>query len=316
MSLFGSIGKIFDPGNISGSIFKGKSLSSAADPADLFGTRAAEEASSLGQQAVNLQKSASAAATELRKKQQEQADIYEKGVKESLGANASDYMALANQAAQAQAAQAARYGTTQASKAALQAARSAGVNRGQAALTAAQQAAGTYGTQYQTGLESGRNQYQQGAQLFQNQANAANQNVLAALNAQANVASGQQSYAGQLSNAAQQQKSSGIGAVGAVAGMFSDERLKTDVKKSNDLDAILAKIRPVDFKYKPDSGLPPEPEHKGVMAQDLEGTSLENAVKETEDGTKIIDSSELAPGVLNLVIQLADRVRELERGKK
>lgn len=293
-----------------------KAFSYTMDPADVFGSRAGEAANELGWEAVGLQKQATAAAKALQAKQQTAADQAQAALRASMGANAADYMALANQAAQAQAAQSARYGTTQASKSALQAARSAGVNRGQAALTAAQQAAGTYGQQYQTGLEAGRNQYLQGTSLFQNQADQATQNVINALNTQANIATGQQSYAGQLGSAAAQKGQSAVGAVGAVAGMMSDERMKTDVKKSNDLDAILAKIRPVDFKYKPDSGLPTEPEHKGVMAQDLEGTSLENAVKETEDGTKIIDSGELAPGVLNLVIQLADRVRELERGKK
>ena len=291
-------------------------VSKIADPADVFGSRAKKDASKLGQEAVKLQKAASAAAQALRGEQQTAATEAQAALKTSMGGSASDYMALANQAAQAQAAQSARYGTTQASKAALQAARSAGVNRGQAALTAAQQAAGTYGTQYQTGLESGRNQYLQGTGLFQNQANQANQNVINTLNTQANIATGQQSYAGQLANAAAQQQSSGVGAIAGIASMFSDERLKTDVRPSNDLDTILAKIRPVDFKYREDSGLPPEPEHKGVMAQDLEGTSLENAVKETADGTKIIDSGELAPGVLNLVLQLASEVRELRKGKK
>jgi hypothetical protein len=260
----------------------------------------------------------------------------------------------------------------QATREALKAARSSGLNKGQSALAAAQQAGNAYTNQYQGGLESGRNQYQQNAAQFGNQANmsqaaqaglvgqqntlAGNQANLAAqqagnqaslganiaanksgmetgiaaqqANAALNAASGQANATSGLSSGmastganmagqAQATTNATIGAIGQIAGAVakpSDERVKHDITESNSLRDILKQIKPVDFTY--NDGIGEDGQRRtGILAQDLEGTPLQAAVKEDENGMKMIDSAELSPAVLNLVLQLAGEVKEL-RGKK
>ena len=77
----------------------------------------------------------------------------------------------------------------------------------------------------------------------------------------------------------------------------------------------MSKIKAVDFDYKPGMGANDGQRRTGIMADDLLGTPLQSAVKENEDGMKMIDSGELSPAVLNLVLQLAGEVKAL-RGKK
>ena len=77
----------------------------------------------------------------------------------------------------------------------------------------------------------------------------------------------------------------------------------------------MKQIKPVDFNYKEGMGANDGQRRTGVIAQDLEGTPLESAVVENEDGMKMIDSAELSPAVLNLVLQLAQEVENM-RGKK
>lgn len=114
------------------------------------------------------------------------------------------------------------------------------------------------------------------------------------------------------------------GLISKVKGVLSDENAKMnieDMKKSLaslDVDDIVNKIRPVKFEYKPEiveEGKAEGGEHLGVIAQDLEKTPLASAVKMGEDGLKRIDTSELSPAILNLVIQLAQKVQKLEGDK-
>ena len=105
----------------------------------------------------------------------------------------------------------------------------------------------------------------------------------------------------------------GIGkAAGSAAGMLSDKNAKTNIQPSSKatLDQLMAKVRPVTFDYKASSGEPPAPApHVGVVAQDLEQTPLKDVVKEDDQGRKVIDTAELAPALLNLVVELYSQVK-------
>jgi len=101
----------------------------------------------------------------------------------------------------------------------------------------------------------------------------------------------------------------------------SDKNVKENIEeldydKANSMldgvsvDEIARKIRPVKYNYKEGVGTPGE--KLGVIAQDLEETPLESMVKETPDGTKMIDTNELTGANLNLIIQLARKVASLE----
>ena len=99
---------------------------------------------------------------------------------------------------------------------------------------------------------------------------------------------------------------------------LSDRHAKINVSEIIDIEDIAKKVRPVKFEYKPEivaEGKAEDGEHLGVIAQDLEKTALASAVKEGDDGLKRIDTAELSPAVLNLVIQLARKVEKLEGEK-
>lgn len=112
-------------------------------------------------------------------------------------------------------------------------------------------------------------------------------------------------------------------AVSAPSAVVSDERTKTNVNdirdKLNSIDVfeIANKIRPVQFNYKEgveniDPKATPETQHLGVMAQDLENTALAPAVITGTDGLKRIDTTELTPALLNMIIQLASEVQKIK----
>lgn len=99
---------------------------------------------------------------------------------------------------------------------------------------------------------------------------------------------------------------------------LSDRHAKINVSEIIDIEDIAKKVRPVKFEYKPEivaEGKAEDGEHLGVIAQDLEKTALAPVVKEGDDGLKRIDTAELSPAVLNLVIQLARKVEKLEGEK-
>ena len=249
-------------------------------------------------------KSAMTGAGDIAKRAGELGTGYDTGAQASMGANAGEYMQRANQAAQAQAAQAGQAAATQGSRSALQAARTAGVNPGQAALAGAQQAGDIYGRTYQGGLESGRQQYQQGtAQFGQQGAEMANRQL------QGTALQGQLGSAVHGIGKAQGQATlQGIGNIaGAVGGMLSDERAK-DLKGGVSLDAILAKIDPVRFSYKAEPGV----ERVGVTAQDVEASPLKAAVIESPEGVKSLDTDALAGSNLAMLVELGKRLSALE----
>lgn len=247
---------------------------------------------------------------------------YIQGAAQSMGTNAADYMAKANAAATGQAQNEALTASRMATRNALGAARTAGVNRGQAAMLGAQQAGNQYTNALQSGLQAGRNQYQ----------NAANQFATIGQNQQAMG----QGYTGQLMSAGTNQynQAQGQGAAGgsaiAAAGQaamqaaekgmqayaMSDKNLKTGIKtSSDDLEELLAKVRPVDFKYNGEAGQDPNKARKGVLAQDLEKTSMADNVVDTPQG-KAVDIPQQTLSNTNLIVQLAQELYDLKAQMK
>lgn len=91
----------------------------------------------------------------------------------------------------------------------------------------------------------------------------------------------------------------------------SDKNLKTNIKSApkGRLEEILAKVTPVQFNYKNEGD---DKQRQGILAQDLEQTSLKDNVVEMEDG-KHIDAGQQTLSNLSLIIELAGKVRDMER---
>ena len=237
---------------------QGKKAQKEALKAMKEGQKMAKGASS---EAKDVQKQAEAAAKYAKSEAQyagAQARGYDKATQASMGANAADYMRKANAAAQGQAAQAAGAASEQGSRAAIRAARTAGLNKGQAALTAGQGAADTYSNTYQSGLESGRQQYQAGTQQFAqqgasmanrqlgqqsaqtgniSQANTAVGNQIGASGVVGNIASGQASAGAGLVGQGNQSFANTMGMIGGIAGALSDEEVKDNIVEVPTADA-------------------------------------------------------------------------------
>lgn len=208
----------------------------------------------------------------------------------------AQYAQQAGQAGQALGQQMGTDAATIGTQKATQAARTQGLNKGQAAITGAGQAGNLF-TQGQTsGQGMGMNAYGQGAG---NQINAAtNLGGIGTANAE---------QAGKSGQAATQAGGSLLGAIG---GLMSDEDSKEDIQKSPDIDDILSRVRPVSYKYKEGEGQG-DGEHVGVIAQDLEKTPMKENVVDTPAG-KMINGPMQEGSNLNLIVQLAGRIRELE----
>ena len=130
------------------------------------------------------------------------------------------------------------------------------------------------------------------------------------------TATGQQEQTAEVAATQAQQQNqatmAGIGqAAGALGSVLSDKNQKQDIKSSKGtLDQLMAKVKPVSFDYKASAGQPAAPApHVGVVAQDLEQTPLKDVVKEDDQGRKVIDSSELSPALLNLIVELASQLK-------
>jgi hypothetical protein len=333
------------------------------------GKKAAADQAAAVQQAVNLGKEVMGAGqaaaaggaetakqgiagmSEAQKQAAAQAARMQGGAAASMGENAAEYMQRANQAAEGQSAQAAQAGSTASARQALAAARSAGLNKGQASLRAAQGAGDTYTQQYQGGLESGRNQYQQGTQQFaQLGESAANrqgalaqgigqlgasqqatglqtqaQGAAAASGAGMSGANAQAQAAGQSGAAGGSALGGGLMALGTI---FSDKNLKENVTESNTIDKLFqkvkqptvnkdplkelaSKVKPVEFNYTPESGEDPGKRRTGVMAQDLEKTSMKDNVIDTPQG-KMVDAGQQTMSNTNLIVQMAQKLFDME----
>jgi len=103
----------------------------------------------------------------------------------------------------------------------------------------------------------------------------------------------------------------------ALAGAFSDKRLKTDFGKAPDVNDIVSKIKAVSYRYK--SGTPGVPDtsqrYMGTTAQDLEKTPLKAAVVNTPQG-KMVNGTHVALADLDMIKQLNERLRKVEGNLK
>lgn len=220
----------------------------------------------------------------------QQRAAYDAYAQNALGSSPADAMAKAQSAAQ----QTAETQANQAIAQSVKGAKTSGAMGGQAALAGSAQAA----TGYNAGLASGQQQYfdttKLGATLgseMSNRLQSAGQTE-AGLE-QSRTAAETSRYgidkAAEASERGYETDMFGniIGTVGAVAGLFSDKRLKEDIRPDKISDG-LARIKAYSFKYK---GNPRQ--ERGVMAQDLEKTPMETAVVETPKG-KMVDTSRLS----------------------
>lgn len=99
---------------------------------------------------------------------------------------------------------------------------------------------------------------------------------------------------------------------GAVGKLFSDRRLKTDMRDGEkDADRLLKGLKAVTYKYK-------DPKHGGsdrqlgIVAQDLERAGLKQAVTDTPEG-KMVDGARLAAALAAAMPGLDKRLSKLER---
>lgn len=136
---------------------------------------------------------------------------------------------------------------------------------------------------------------------------------------QAAMANQQQAYGLNESNA--RNASSGIGGILAAAGgamMFSDERVKKDVRDGGpSIDDALSQMRPHSFQYaNAHFGSPGE--HQGVMAQELLGSHAGSkmVVRDPETKALAVKIPEAASFLLGAVSRLNERLEHLEGGGK
>lgn len=106
-------------------------------------------------------------------------------------------------------------------------------------------------------------------------------------------------------------------AMGAGAAMFSDERLKTDIKDgSKDAGKFLDAIKAYSYKYKPgakDAELGGDGTYVSPMAQDLEKTKLgKSMVKDTPSG-KVVDYGKGFGAILAASASLNERLKKIEK---
>jgi len=112
-------------------------------------------------------------------------------------------------------------------------------------------------------------------------------------------------------NTAGQITAAGINALAPKSLVDSDKNLKRNIKTSNSLEELVAKVRPVNFKYNKKSSEDTNKNRVGVLAQDLEKTSMADNVVNTPNG-KAVDVGQQTLSNTNLIIQLAQKVFELE----
>lgn len=103
-------------------------------------------------------------------------------------------------------------------------------------------------------------------------------------------------------------------AAGQVAPLFSDERLKSDVKSGDKAArAVLSKLAAKTYKYKDERH--GKGEQFGFLAQDLEKAGAKSAIIETPIG-KAIDTNKLSGINTGLIASLARRMDRMEKGRK
>lgn len=99
--------------------------------------------------------------------------------------------------------------------------------------------------------------------------------------------------------------------IGKIIGGISDERAKTNVRRSSkNIDRMLDKLKASEYDYKPEYG---DKGFVGFMAQDLEKSKLGKAmVKTGPDGLKRFDGSRALMAALASNARLHERLKKLE----
>ena len=263
-----------------------------------------------------------------------------------FGGNAADFMQNANRAGIQQANQQLDAGARAATNQAQLASRGAGLSKGQAAMNAAGASNQMFQQNFMPAVQQGTQNFKNAAQMGQNEM----QNRMGNSMGLMGQASGGRSNAmGTMAGVGNNQVSdfdrnigvvSGIGGGLATAGgLFSDERSKNDISKTdwegdvlkrlmalsdertkepiqddNDLLAEVAeKINNYTYHYKPGLGEDPSVEHSGPMAQELlQVDGYRAAVSEGADGLLQVDAGRLAMVNAGMISDLAKRVIFLE----
>jgi len=135
----------------------------------LFGTDMKKEGQAQMKSAGNTAQNVATQGQQMAANAQKQGAGYDAGVKQSMGANAADYMNKANAASQQMASQNAAMATKQATQQNIQAQRTGGMSGAAAAARAGQDAGNVYGGQYQQGQAQGVQNYMAGTQQMAGQ---------------------------------------------------------------------------------------------------------------------------------------------------
>lgn len=111
-----------------------------------------------------------------------------------------------------------------------------------------------------------------------------------------------------------------MGAIGgaASAGLMSDKNEKTDIKsESQKIDKFLESIKARSYEYKnPDKEGSSKGKKFGIMAQDLEKSEVGKTMVQEKEGTKMVDIPSSMSAILASQARIAERLSELEKGKK
>jgi hypothetical protein len=96
--------------------------------------------------------------------------------------------------------------------------------------------------------------------------------------------------------------------------VFSDARLKQDVKTYNDGLSTLLKIAPVTYRYNEKSGCDTKPQYVGVIAQELQKIAPYMVDNFTKDGADYlrVDNSAMTYMLINAVKELSTQLQDLQ----
>lgn len=228
---------------------------------------------------------------------------YDANVQAALGnGNPAEAMKLA----QAAAAQTAQMQSDAAIRQAVKGAKTSGAMGGQAALMGTSAGADAYGQ----GMTQGTQQYFDTTKLGASLGSEMSQRLARgeSLSAQERMAAAQLKQSKAQGDAAVTQGyiNSGIGLIGGIAGLFSDENLKEEIKPK-DITRGLDKITGFAYKYK---GQPRQ--EAGIMAQDLEKTAMAPAVIDTPQG-KMVETKRLSTMNTAALAEHEKRLKDIER---
>ena len=221
------------------SVGKGVSKFTKGVGENLFGTETAKEASRSASQSAAKMSKVGDQAKAFGQQYAKQGTAYDTGTAQSMGANAADYMQLAQASAGQQAEEAGQTAATQGTQAALRAARSSGLSKGQAALAGAQQTGDIYTNTYGQQLQQGISNYGNATSQFASQGSEMATRQQNALNTQLGATTGQANVAQNQTQNAANKSAQTWGTIGTFAGagalLLSDETTKTNITGTGDV---------------------------------------------------------------------------------